>query len=85
MSAAGTLVAANSNITAHAPLAAIGSQLSAGERTTFGRMAGGAVGQITNEAQLQMFIQTAIASAANMNTDVIVSKEAHFNLFGQLG
>jgi hypothetical protein len=85
MSGAGTLTAANSNITANAPLSAVGSKLSAGERTTFGHMTGSASGEITNEVELRMFIDTAIAATANIAISADLHKAGHFDLWGAVG
>jgi hypothetical protein len=85
MSGFGTLTAANSNITANAPLSAVSSKLSAGERTTFGHMAASASGVITNEAELTMFIHAAMSSAANIQASEAVYKNAHFDLWGAVG
>jgi len=48
-------------------------------------MAGGAAGQITNEAQLHMFINTAIAATANIETSEALYKTGHFDLWGAVG
>jgi hypothetical protein len=85
MSGVGTLTAANSNITANAPLSAVSSKLSAGERTTFGYMTGSASGEITNEAELQMVINAAMAAAANIETSEAIYKTGHFDLWGAVG
>tara|TARA_R110000764_G_scaffold46637_2_gene104601 strand:- start:1121 stop:1378 length:258 start_codon:yes stop_codon:yes gene_type:complete len=85
MSGVGTLTAANSNITGRAPLSAVSSKLSAGEGTTFGHMAGSAFGEITNEAELQMVINAAMAAAANIETSEAMYKTGHFDLWGAVG
>tara|TARA_R110000803_G_scaffold137980_2_gene204874 strand:+ start:347 stop:604 length:258 start_codon:yes stop_codon:yes gene_type:complete len=85
MSGVGTLTAANSNITANAPLSAVSSKLSAGERTAFGHMAGSASGEITNEVELHMFINTTIAATANIETSEDLHKTGHFDLWGAVG
>lgn len=85
MSGAGTLTVANSNITGDVAIAAVGSSLSAGERTTFGRTAVSAAGQQTNEANVQMYIQFAGAGAGTISSTNSVFKNANFDQWGAVG
>jgi hypothetical protein len=48
-------------------------------------MAGSASGVITNEAELQMVINAAMAAAANIETSEAMYKTGHFDLWGAVG